>query len=387
MHIMVIIGTRPEAIKMAPVIRALRGRPDIKLTVCNTQQHVELVDQALGVFNLRADISLNIMEPGQTPARVAAAVMTRMSEIFETEKPDWLLVQGDTATCFAAGLAGFYHRIRVAHIEAGLRSFDRENPWPEETNRRMVSAYADHHFAPTAQNARNLIAEGIPTSSITVCGNTVIDALAYGRDLIARNATLRQSLESRLGLAERDGFNNVLVTVHRRENHGQPLADICRALSRLAEEPHTRILFPVHPTPAIRAAVHARLHGHPRIELLPPLGYLEMICALMHSTLVLTDSGGIQEEAPAFDVPVLILRETTERMEAVTAGAARLIGTSKGEIVKNVTQLLARGEDYKAMRGHAGIFGNGTAGEQIVGKLIQLERKAMPAPARQAAAS
>jgi UDP-N-acetylglucosamine 2-epimerase (non-hydrolysing) len=334
-HVLAVVGTRPEAIKMAPVIQELRRRRDrFQVRVCATAQHREMLDQMFSLFGIVPDVDLDLMEPDQTPSQVAARVLLNLEPVLRDDRPDWILVQGDTTTVMAAALCANYNRVRVGHVEAGLRSFDRANPFPEEMNRVVTDQVSDLLFAPTAQARRNLLREGVPEGRIHVTGNTVIDALLQVAsqpwqppegDLLQQLDPVRQW---------------VLVTAHRRENLGAPLLRICAALRALAERGDVQVIYPVHLNPAVWGPVHGSLAGVPGVVLLPPVDYRRLVYLLQRSSLVLTDSGGIQEEAPSVGVPVLVLREVTERPEGVAAGTAQLVGTDPQGIVAAAARIL-----------------------------------------------
>ncbi|HQA29453.1 MAG TPA: UDP-N-acetylglucosamine 2-epimerase (non-hydrolyzing), partial [Brevefilum fermentans] len=327
LKVMTIFGTRPEAVKMAPVIKALREHPDhIDITVCVTAQHREMLDQVLQAFDIIPDIDLDLMDHDQTLPELTARIFTHLDPVLLQIRPDWLLVQGDTTTVMAAAILGYYRQIRVGHIEAGLRTHDKWQPFPEEMNRRIAGVVADLHFAPTENNRQNLLREGIPDEIIKITGNPVIDALK----IISQQPAPPQVDQ----LLDQTGVSAgkrrlVLVTAHRRENFGQPILDICLALKRLAQayQDEIVIVYPVHLNPNIHVPVHQALSGIDNIHLLPPLDYLPLVHLMKHATLILTDSGGIQEEAPSFGVPTLVLRQRTERQEGVQAGTLKLVGT------------------------------------------------------------
>ncbi|ABD89727.1 non-hydrolyzing UDP-N-acetylglucosamine 2-epimerase [Rhodopseudomonas palustris] len=363
--IMVVFGTRPEAIKLAPVIAALQARPrQFDTVVCSSGQHREMLLQTLETFGIQPQINLDVMRPDQTLPDLTALLISRLTATLAAERPDRVIVQGDTTTAFAAALAGYYARVPVAHVEAGLRSHDRHNPFPEEINRRLISAIADLHFAPTQGAADALRAEAIAQATIHVTGNTIVDALL----------ALRGRLETPDGLAlvpaairgfGTDGQPLILVTCHRRESFGDDLAAICRALKRIAlGHPDHRIVFPVHLNPNVRAQVMPLLGDTPNIALLEPVSYPSLVYLLSRAVLVLSDSGGIQEEAPSFGVPILVLRWKTERPEGVAAGVAQLVGADEELIVDRAGALLAQAGD----RGAAVIanpYGDGRASERI----------------------
>jgi UDP-N-acetylglucosamine 2-epimerase (non-hydrolysing) len=356
MRVLSVFGTRPEAIKMAPVIRELERHPDVGSTVCVTGQHRELLDDVLDTFAIEPHHDLDVMRAGQSPSGVAAAVMRELEPVLAEVRPDWVLVQGDTTTAAVGALAAFYGGARVAHIEAGLRSHEPREPFPEEINRRIAGVVADLHFAPTVRARDNLLAEGTPDDAVIVTGNTVIDALRAAAPIQPP------------GLPS-DG-RLVLVTAHRRESFGEPLQRICAALRALvAGRPDLHVVFPVHPNPAVRLAAEEMLAGTERVWLMPPLGYREMVGVLHRCTLVLTDSGGLQEEAPSLGKPVIVLREVTERQEAVEAGTAVLVGTDVAAIVDTAGALLDSPSRYARMARAANPYGDGHAAKRIVAAL------------------
>lgn len=373
-----VVGTRPEAIKMAPVIRALRRRPGrVDCRVCVTAQHRRLLDQVLHLFGIAPDYDLDVMAEDQSPTQVAAAVLARLEPILRAERPDWVLVQGDTTTVLAASIAAFYARARVAHVEAGLRTHDRWQPFPEEMNRRVASVVADLHLAPTDWARDNLLREGVPGECIRVTGNPVIDALQWAASLPYDPAG------GPLGAIPRDG-RLLLVTAHRRENFGRPLEEICRALVDLvAAEGDLHVVYPVHPNPNVQGTVTRLLAGQSRVTLTPPLGYLALVYLLKRACLVLTDSGGIQEEAPGLGKPVLVLREVTERPEAVAAGTVQIVGTDRGRIVAAARRLLDDPEAYAAMARAINPYGDGQAAERIAAALLGEAVEPWRAPAYQ----
>lgn len=357
-RICVAFGTRPEAIKLAPVIKALRRRPDVTVTVVTTGQHRELLDQALAAFGLVGDVSLDVMSPRQTLAGLSGRMVPAFDEVIDQHRPDVVIVQGDTTSAFACALAAFYRRVPVAHVEAGLRTDDLLNPFPEEANRRLLSVVATWHFAPTVRARERLLAEGVAASSVYTTGNTIVDALQQIRDSDAyRSAQVN---------AASNGVKQILVTLHRRESWGVPLEGMCGALRAIADRhADVRVVFPVHLNPRVQDSVSAILRGHDRIALLPPVGYLDFLSMIERSWVVLTDSGGIQEEAPVFGTPVLVLRDTTERPEAVESGVAELVGTSEGAIVSAVERLLCTPGARDAMARAVSPFGDGRASERI----------------------
>lgn len=366
MRIMTIFGTRPEAIKLAPVIQQLRSRPDqIQSLICVTGQHREMLDQVLELFQIKANYDLNLMEPNQTPSQVAAKVLVGIDTLLEREKPDWVLVQGDTTTVMATSIAAHHRKVKVGHVEAGLRTYDRNNPFPEEMNRVVTDHISDLHFAPTARAHDNLLSEGIPAGKIFVTGNTVTDALHW---VIKQPKPPEvQVLLHGLGYGPaRQNRSLILVTAHRRENFGEPIQNICKALATLASREDIHIIYPVHRNPNIWETVHELLDGVDRITLVPPVDYLSLVHLMQQSRVILTDSGGIQEEAPSFGIPVLVLRETTERPEAVDAGAAKLVGTDLQEIVAETVKLIDDPGVYEKMSKTINPYGDGHAAQRIV---------------------
>lgn len=357
--IMVVFGTRPEAVKVAPVIRRLRENGRFNTILCTTGQHRAILDQMLRVFDITPDIDLRLMEENQTLAGLTAKAVQAVTDTLHRYQPDLCLVQGDTTTAMVAGLACFYNKIAVGHIEAGLRSHDRFNPFPEEINRRMLSVLSSFHFAPTEGAVQNLLTEGIPGEHVHLTGNTVIDSLLM---TASRDLPLPPGLR-----LKNERF--ILVTAHRRENWGQPIRDICVALRRIAERNDIDIVYPVHPNPNIKDPVYQALAGIETVHLVSPLEYLDFVSLMKSSTLLLTDSGGVQEEGPSLGKPVLVMRETTERPEAVAAGCARLVGTSPDNVVNEVKRLLDNKEEYDRMATTANPFGDGHAAERIVGIL------------------
>lgn len=361
--ILVIFGTRPEAIKLFPVVRALTDTPGIAVRTCVTAQHRGLLDQVLSIADLTPDIDLDLMEPGQTLDRLTARLLTGLGDVMDAERPDRVLVQGDTATAMVGALAAYYRKVPVGHVEAGLRSGDIYAPWPEEVNRRIVAPIADQHFAPTDTAAQALAREAIDPATIHVTGNTVIDALHWTRERIAETPALAAGLDP---IAERfAGKRIVLVTTHRRENFGDGMAAIARAIGRIAEREDVAVLFPVHPNPNVVSVMDAMLGDRTNVARIDPLDYPHFIRALGMSHLALSDSGGVQEEAPALGKPVLVMRDTTERPEGVAAGTARLVGSDEDRIVSEVFTLLDDTAAYSAMARAHNPFGDGRAAARI----------------------
>jgi UDP-N-acetylglucosamine 2-epimerase len=362
MKILTVFGTRPEAIKMAPVIKELEEYPDeIQSVVCVTAQHREMLDQVLSIFDVRPDYDLDVMLPNQTLSQLTANILTRLDPVIAQEQPDWMLVQGDTTTVMVAGLVAYYYRVRVGHVEAGLRTDDKWQPYPEEINRRLTDVLADLYFAPTERNRQNLLREGVSDEAIVVTGNTVIDALLM---------TVRRIRQEENGLQKwsSDGRRLILVTAHRRENFGQPLICICHALAEIAARypSEVQLVYPVHPNPNVLGPVYEMLGNIPNITLTNPLSYYDFVRLMSEAHLILTDSGGLQEEAPSLGVPVLVLREVTERPEGVAAGVVKVVGTDKQAIVGEAVTLLENNSAYQHMSQGANPYGDGRASQRIV---------------------
>lgn len=362
--VLVIFGTRPEAIKMAPVVAALRQQTSLDVKTCVTGQHREMLDQVLNIFEIRPDVDLSIMKSGQDLTDITAAILLRLRDILRQIKPSIVLVHGDTSTTFAASLAAFYAQIPVAHVEAGLRTHNKYSPFPEEINRKLTGALADLHFAPTETAELNLIAEGISKSSIQVTGNTVIDALMGIVKKLEESKDLDNTLCRSLDFLDQSK-KIILVTGHRRENFGQGIINICNALLELSKRKDVEIVYPVHPNPNIQRPVSELLGQQSNIHLIAPLDYLPFIHLLKRSYLVLTDSGGIQEEAPSLGKPVLVMRDTTERPEAVLAGTVELVGTSTEMIVKKAEQLLNDAALYDSFSRKNNPYGDGHSSARI----------------------
>jgi UDP-N-acetylglucosamine 2-epimerase (non-hydrolysing) len=371
MQVMVVFGTRPEAVKLSPVIKELqRHAEQIQTMVCVTAQHREMLDQVLNVFEITADVDLDLMKPNQSLAGLTSRIFTDLDPVIKEHQPDWLLIQGDTTTVMAAAILGFYNRVKVGHVEAGLRTHDKWQPYPEEINRRLAGVVADLHFAPTENNRQNLLNEGVPHEIIHITGNPAIDALQY----IIRQPEPAESTR----ILDQAGVTNlhrrlVLVTAHRRENFGEPIQNICRALKRLAEsyKDQISVVYPVHLNPNIQAPVQKWLSDVENIFLLDPLDYLPLVHLMKHATLILTDSGGIQEEAPSLGIPTLVLRDRTERQEGVQAGTLKLVGTDPEGIFAAASRLLDDPQAYQAMAQAVNPYGDGHAAEQIVSILIR----------------
>ncbi|WOF44573.1 UDP-N-acetylglucosamine 2-epimerase (non-hydrolyzing) [Sphingopyxis indica] len=363
MKVMTVFGTRPEAIKMFPVVHALQARPDIDVTVCVTAQHREMLDQVLKIARIVPDIDLDVMQANQTLDALLARLVTRLGETFDTARPDRVLVHGDTLTTVAATLAAYFRKIPVGHVEAGLRSGDIYHPWPEEVNRKVAGAVADLHFAPTETAAASLRGENVPADSIHVTGNTVIDALLATQARIGEEPALAAGLEP---LARRfAGRRIVAVTSHRRENFGEGMQAIAEAIAAITARDDITVIFPIHPNPLVRSAMEPILGHLPNVALIDPLDYPHFVRLLELCDVVLTDSGGVQEEAPALGKPVLVMRETTERPEGIAAGTARLVGTDKARIVTEIFSLFDDESAYAAMARAHNPFGDGTAAKRI----------------------
>jgi UDP-N-acetylglucosamine 2-epimerase (non-hydrolysing) len=375
LKVLAVVGTRPEAIKMAPVVAEGRRR-GLDIRVCATAQHREMLDQVLEIFAIVPEHDLDLMRPDQSLADLASRELAAFDRVLVEERPDWVLVQGDTTTAMIAGLAAFYRAIPVGHVEAGLRTGDLARPFPEELNRRVIDMLARAHFVPTAGAKRNLVAEGIPEASLHVTGNTVVDALratlglergesdATGLPVVPGGGRLPGG---RRGANRAEGERLVLVTAHRRESFGEGMRGIARALARIAAAfPDVRIVYPVHPNPNVRGPMEELLGGNPRIHLATPLPYLPFVTLMANAHLIMSDSGGVQEEAPALGVPALVLRETTERPEAIEAGAVELVGVDEERIVAAATAVLADPAKHARMARAVNPYGDGRAAERIV---------------------
>ncbi len=351
---------------MAPIVKALESYPDqINSVVCVTGQHREMLDQVLALFDIQPDYDLDVMKAGQTPTGVAAAIFSKLEPILNSEKPDWVLVQGDTTTVMTAAIAASYGRVKVGHVEAGLRTYNKQQPFPEEINRRVVGVIADRHFAPTSVSKNNLLSEKTPPEDVIITGNSVIDALYHVADLDYDIS------EGPLGAVNWDK-RIVLVTAHRRENFGEPLDQICQALVEIANRysDEVELVYPVHLNPNVQKAAKKWLADVPNIKLLPPLDYLPLVHLMKNAEVVLTDSGGIQEEAPGLGKPVLVLRETTERPEAVDAGTVKLVGADKALIIETACRLLDDKAFYNTMAQAVNPYGDGNTAERIVQSLL-----------------
>ena len=367
--VLLVIGTRPEAIKMAPIAHELYRRGDrFECLICLTGQHREMVDQALRAFDLKADFDLDIMAPGQTLADVTARAVAGLDGIFRTAKPDIVLVQGDTTTAFCGALVASYHQVQVGHVEAGLRTGNKRHPFPEEMNRTLITRLADWHFPPTEHSADVLRREGVDSHRIRVTGNTVIDALLWTREKVRAD---KPALPAQIEQLTANG-PMVLITGHRRESFGVGFENICGAIRDVADaSPETTFIYPVHLNPNVRDPVFRILGDHPRVKLIEPLEYRPFVWLLDRATIVLTDSGGVQEEAPSLGKPVLVMRQTTERPEGIAAGNAKLVGTDRASIADNLLRLLADPAARQAMARVRNPYGDGTASRQIVDTLAE----------------
>lgn len=374
MKILSVFGTRPEAIKMAPIVRLLKEKAGIEARVCVTAQHRQMLDQVLELFQIKPDYDLDLMREGQTMAQISAGIFTHLDPILADFKPDWVLAVGDTTTVVTTSLLAFYQRIKFGHIEAGLRTHNKWHPFPEEINRRLATVTADLHFAPTQWSQGNLLREGVDSEKVHVTGNSVIDALNF----VSKQDEPREikDLLDKLGINDNPTSGQktrrlILVTAHRRENFGEPMENIFHALKELAERNDVEIVYPVHLNPNVQEPANRILKDVNHITLLPPLDYLPLVHLMKHATLILTDSGGIQEEAPAFGIPVLVLRETTERPEGVDAGTLKLVGTETSRIVAEAGRLLDDPVEYGKMSKASNPYGDGHAAERIVEALLK----------------
>ncbi len=371
--ILSIFGTRPEAVKMAPIVQLLKKTPNMEFGVCVTAQHRQMLDQVLELFQIKPDYDLDLMRDNQSLAEISASIFTHLDPVLGDFQPDWVLVVGDTTTVVTTSLLTYFRRIKLGHVEAGLRTHNKWHPFPEEINRRIATVIADLHFAPTDWSKGNLLREGVDEKNIRVTGNTVIDALQY----VAKQnePEVVTQLLKKLGIASsassKAGKRLILVTAHRRENFGQPLENICLAIKELATRGEVEIVYPVHLNPRVQEPVNRILKDVPHITLLPPLDYLPMVHLMQHAKIILTDSGGLQEEAPSFGIPVLVMRETTERPEGVEAGTLKLVGTETDVIVHEAKQLLDNPVAFAQMAKASNPYGDGHAAKRIVEALLQ----------------
>lgn len=365
LKILTVFGTRPEAIKMVSVVREFAAATDFDVKVCVTAQHRSMLDQVLELFSIKPDFDLDIMTPGQDLSDITAKVLAGMRSVLREWRPDYVLVHGDTTTTMATSLAAYYERIAVGHVEAGLRTGNIYSPWPEEINRKLTGAIAKVHFAPTVHAKQNLLNEGISEKNICVTGNTVVDALLDVVRRLDSDASLRRAMESQFSFLD-SKKKLVLVTGHRRENFGSGFENICHALNEISQLDNVEVLYPVHLNPNVQEPVQRILKGNPNIHLIDPVGYLPFVYLMNRAAILLTDSGGIQEEAPSLGKPVLVMRDTTERPEAVAAGTVRLVGTSVRSIVDGTRTLLTDAAEYSRMSSAANPYGDGTSALQIV---------------------
>lgn len=370
MKILSVFGTRPEAIKMAPVVKALSDNKYIEAKVCVTAQHREMLDQVLSLFDIAPDYDLNLMKSGQDLTDITSSVLLGMREVLRNWRPDYVLVHGDTTTALGASLAAYYEKIPVGHVEAGLRTGNVYSPWPEEMNRRIAGVIAKTHFAPTDTAKKNLLREGVEEASVIVTGNTVIDALLSVVNRLRFDAVLRKDIENRFNYLDSDK-KLVLVTGHRRENFGDGFDNICSALSQISQRKDVQIVYPVHLNPNVQEPVKRILGKNNHIHLIDPLDYLPFVYLMDKAVILLTDSGGIQEEAPSLGKPVLVMRDTTERPEAVMAGTVKLVGTNKNAIVSEVLTLLDDPVEYGRMSQAHNPYGDGQAAQRIVNYLSE----------------
>ncbi|MGQ9370034.1 non-hydrolyzing UDP-N-acetylglucosamine 2-epimerase [Azospirillum sp. ST 5-10] len=378
MKVLIVFGTRPEAIKMAPLLKRIEREPGLEPLVCVTAQHRQMLDQVLSLFDIKPDYDLDVMRDGQGLCYITSAVLNGILEVIQDCKPDRVLVQGDTTTTMAAALSAFYARVPVGHVEAGLRTGNLMSPWPEELNRKLASCIADIHFAPTAVSRDNLLREGVDAAKVEVTGNTVIDALLYAVGIIEADPALRADLDARfpfLNEAESQGRRIVLTTGHRRENFDGGLEQVFTALSWLAERPDVSVVFPVHLNPNVQKAAQEILKGRNNVHLIAPQEYLPFVYLMKRAHLIVTDSGGVQEEAPSLGKPVLVTRDTTERPEAVTAGTVELVGPNAEAVVRHATRLLDDAEAYRRMSRAHNPYGDGRACDRIVARLLHEVRQ------------
>lgn len=368
--VLTVFGTRPEAIKLAPVVQAFQAAPGVEHVTCVTGQHRQMLDQVLAVFDIKPEHDLNIMKPGQSLDHVTTAALTGVGAVMDDIQPDWVVVQGDTATAFAAALAGFYRKVKVAHVEAGLRTGNLMSPWPEEGNRKLIGQITTLHFPPTETSAGNLRREAVPEQDIAVTGNTVIDALQWVAARLQQDASLRSDFDARFSFID-PSKRLMLVTGHRRENFDGGLERVCMALRQIAERGDVEIVYPVHLNPKVQATAKQVLGDNPSVHLIDPQDYLPFVYLMQRSYLIVTDSGGIQEEAPGLGKPVLVTRDTTERPEAIAAGTARLVGTAAEDLVRHVCELLDDPAAYAQMAQAKNPFGDGKASGRIVDHILK----------------
>jgi len=370
LKILTVFGTRPEAIKMAVLVNKLKQEKNIESRLCVTSQHREMLDQVLNLFSIKPDYDLNIMKPNQTLSEITSSILVKLSEIFNLYKPDYVLVHGDTSTTLAASLASYYQKINIAHIEAGLRTYNNYSPWPEEINRRVTSVLAEKHYAPTENAKKNLLQEYIPESKILVTGNTVIDSLLTITEKLKNDKNILASMQSLFEFLNPQK-KLILVTGHRRESFGEGFENICKALLTISKRDDVEICYPVHMNPNVEKPVTEMLKGQKNIFLTKPYDYLPFVYLMNRSMIILTDSGGIQEEAPSLGKPILVMRENTERPEAVHAGTVKLVGTNIEKIIFETKNLLDNKEYYESMSTAVNPYGDGKATDRIIKDLLQ----------------
>jgi len=373
MRVLTVFGTRPEAIKLAPLVLAMQDTAEIEHVTCVTGQHRQMLDQILRTFEIVPEFDLNLMRPGQDLGHITSAALQGVGDVIDKVKPDWVIVQGDTTTAFASALAAFYRKVKVAHVEAGLRTGNIYSPWPEEMNRRLVGQLTAMHFPPTPSSAENLRREGVGEDNICTTGNTVIDALQWVVKRLDGDAAFASATDATLPKLQ-DGRKLILVTGHRRENFDGGLARVCTALKRIAQRGDVEIVYPVHLNPEVQKTANTILDDDPAIRLIAPVDYVPFIALMRQAYLIVTDSGGIQEEAPGLGKPVLVTRDTTERPEAVTAGTARLVGTDSEGLVTAVNELLDDRSAYARMAQAKNPFGDGRAAGRIVERLLSRQK-------------
>lgn len=365
-RVMTVFGTRPEGIKMAPIIKTMENVPEIENIICITAQHREMLDQVLNLFNIEPDYDLNIFKPGQTLTEITMRALEGLEKVIKEVKPDILLVQGDTTTVFSGALAAFYQKVKIGHVEAGLRSGNLYSPYPEEANRKLTGILTDFHFAPTETNKNNLLKEGYPEDRIFITGNTVIDALKYA---------VKDDYKFRISLLNDLDYENkkvILLTSHRRENIGKPMENIFSAVNQIAlEYEDVEVVFPIHLNPKVREIAHNIFDGNERVHIIEPLDYEPFTNLMAKAHIVVTDSGGLQEEAPSLGKPVLVVREETERPEGIEAGTAKLVGTDYDSIYENLNTLLSNSEEYAKMANAVNPYGDGKASERIVDIILK----------------
>lgn len=372
MKVLTVFGTRPEAIKMAPVVKVLEAAEDVEAKVCVTAQHREMLDQVLELFEIKPDYDLDLMKPGQDLTDITSNILLNLRAILKEEKFDLLLVHGDTTTTMAAAMAAFYERVPVGHVEAGLRTGDKYSPWPEEMNRSIVGRIADLHYAPTGLSANALRVENIADENIFITGNTVIDALQEVSKKILDDAALHQKFETKFNFLD-SSKKLILVTGHRRENHGAGFERICKALKELSERDDVEIVYPVHLNPNVQEPVKRHLNGRRNVHLITPQDYLPFVYLMNRSYMIITDSGGVQEEAPSLGKPVLVMRDTTERPEAVDAGTVKLVGTNTQKIVEEAFKLLDSSQEYEVMSKAHNPYGDGQASQRILQSILKFK--------------